>query len=190
MDYQLLKNAELTNKKSMSYEPTWQEAGVPESLIRKLETEWEDPIKNAKNEKELDYYMNKAKDEHRNKLKFIEKVGAAKKELRLSSHWYNTLQPKEIENLVERSRLVVDQVFDELRGRVKSSWELNYIEELRLRVKTGKIAITPATNAKLKRFPAYNMGTNELHGSVYTFYRLWAHIFKSYKRAGRVIVKG
>lgn len=187
---ELLENQDALNPKSMNYVPTYEEMKLPRDLIRRLETEYMDDLKSEKNNKELDYYMAKYQLAHRNKLIIKEKISASKKSLKLSSHWYNTLQPKEIEDLIERSRPYTDQVIDELIERVKTSWELNYLEQLRIRIKAAPIILSPAADSKLKRFPNYSMGTNELHGSAYTFYKLWAHVFKSHKRTGRIIIKG
>lgn len=188
--YNYLQNKDAMNVNSMNYVPTYEEMNLPKDLIRRLETEWEDEAKTKRNNLELDHYMSKWQLNHRNKLITKKKIKESERSLKLAAHWFNTLQSKEIESLINNSRSIVDQVIDELRTRIKSDWELNYLEELRLRVKKESIDLTPASNAKLKRFPKYNMGTNELHGSVYTFYRLWAHVFKSHKRIGQIIIKG
>lgn len=190
MDKEEIEKMDEYNKKTMAYIPTMEEAGIPQKLMDDMFHFMDDPIKSEKLQKQYDAYILKWQIKHREKLQREIKSKEAKKELKLSAHWYNTLQTKEIEKLIDNSRSVADQVIDNLRDRIKSSWELNYLEELRIRIRTAPIVLSPATSAKLKRFPNYNMGTNELHGSGYAFYRLWAHVFKSHKRIGRIVIKG
>lgn len=169
------------SKKSMDYVPTWDEAGVPENLQLRIEKEWEDPIKNEKNEKELLYYIDKYQLKHREKLRLKELELKEKQLLKMSAHWYKTLMKEELENLIEDSRAIAEETFDSLRENIKATWELNYIEMLRYRVKHSRPILNPASEAKLRRFPQYDFNTKSLYGSDYAFYRLWAHCFPSPK---------
>lgn len=189
MDYEEALKMDEYNRKTMAYIPTQEEAGIPQKLMDDMFHFMDDPIKSEKLQKQYDDYILRWQIKNREKLKQQVKSKAARKDLKLSSHWYNTLQQQEINNLLENSRSFCDQVIDDLRERLKNEWEVNYLEQLRVRVKTAPIILSPASSSKLSRFPNYSMGTNELHGSVYAFYKLWSHVFKSHKRAGRIVVR-
>lgn len=178
---------EYLNPKSISYVPTFEEMGLPQRLIKSMEMNFEDPIQSAKDEKEFTMYKENWQRKHRERLKRAEMLKKEKAEFKLSAHWFNRLSEAELIQLIDDSRRFADQVFDDLRGRIASEWELQYIEKLRLRVKKSPIYIIKATPSKLKRFPNYDFANNGLHGSVYTFYKLWSHIFKA-KRESRGMI--
>ena len=186
MDYDYLKKDPQLNPNSTCYIPTMEEAGIPQKLMDDMFRDMDDPIKTERHQRLYDSYILKYQTKHREKVKMVEKAKSEKRERKLLAHWFNTLLENELIQLIDDSRRFADQVFDELNNRVTSTWELQYIEKLRIRVKTGVISVRPAADNKLKRFPNYNASKGSLHGSVYTFYRLWAHVFKSYSRSGAI----
>lgn len=169
---------------SMDYVPPMEEA-LPKELIRKLETEWEDPIKSAENDRQYDLYIERWQIKHREKLrlKLLEKK--EKKGRKLITHWFNTLHEAEIKELIESSRSIVEEVFSQLIPNSTKQWESDYMIKLKMRVKNGFITISNASDDKLRRFPKYNATRKSLDGSPHSFYRLWAHVFKSEERSLR-----
>lgn len=179
----MLPQKEHLDPKSISYVPTFEEMGLPQRLIRSMEMNFEDPIQSAKDEKEFLAYMESWQKKHKERLKAQELLKKEKQSFKLSAHWFNNMTESDLIQLIDDSRRFADQVFDELSKRVKTSWELQHIEKLRLRVKNCPIYIAKAMPSKLKRFPNYDFTTNSLNGSVYTFYRLWSHCFKAKRQA-------
>lgn len=175
------------NKNSMDYIPTWDEMKLPQKLRSKLEAYIEDESEAEKVEKEYQGYIDSWQRRHREKIRKVEVAKAEIKNRKILSHWFSTLPQDQIIQLIDRSRSVCDFVMDDIRDGAKASWQLNYIEKLRIRVKRNPIEITDASMDKLKRFPRYNAASDKLTGSPYAFYRMWAHIFKSERMAKRSV---
>jgi len=170
------------DRNSMDYIPTWDEAKIPQKLRMKLENEWEDEIKSKKNEEELDGYIKAWQRKHREKVIKTERAKAEIKTRKLFAHWFATLPEKELIQLIDNSRNIVDPALDKVVETVTATWQLNYIEKLRIRVKRNPIEIEQPSLDKLKRFPSYSPTTGKLTGSPYSFYRMWAHVFRSEAR--------
>lgn len=178
------------NRNSMDYIPTWDEAGVPKWLQNKLSDIIDDENELKKLEAQLDSYIDSYKRRHREQIRKKEIAKAEVKTRKVLAHWFATLHKEKIIRLVDDSRSIVDEVMDQRRDACSAQWELNYIEKLRIRVKRNPITVESTTHDKMKRFPIYDPVEDTLSGSPYSFYRLWAHCFKSETRhAGHIKIK-
>lgn len=114
---------------------------------------------------------------HREKIR-SEKVEHKKTKLNKNiDHWYSILSKEEIEILIDNSRRLSDEVFDRIVEKETLPQMISYYNGLRLRVKNSPICIIPADLKKLSRFPSYDHGSKSLNGSVYSFMKLWSHVF-------------
>lgn len=170
------------NKNSMDYIPTWDEAKVPKWLQNKLSDIIDDENELKKLESQLDGYIEAYKRKHREQIRKKEIAKAEVKNRKVLAHWFATLPKDKIIALIEKTRLYADEVIDLRRDSVSAQWELNYVEKLRIRVKRNPITVESTTIDKMKRFPSYDPANDCLTGSPYSFYRMWAHCFKSEKR--------
>ena len=168
-----MEKMEGLDKKSIDYHPTLFEIGYTQEEFDSID--WSDPRKNKEYEERVIRFQLK----HRAKLKRIAVKEKERKMQKQLGHWYNTLQTKEIEALIEKSREHVDDVIDKVNEKQTLSRMVSFYENLRYKVKKGKFEIIPATESKLKYFPRYIHQTNQLTGSVYSFAKLWSHVFST-----------
>lgn len=167
------------DKKSMSYIPTWSEMKLPQDLIIRLETCVDDPVEAEMVEKEYQKYVDAWQVKHREKLRKTDLNKNEVKSREVLTHWFATLPTVKVIELINDTRHMVDEVLDARYKASTASWELVYIENLRSRVKHTEPVIEQTTVSKLKRFPKYDIANDSLHGAAYSFYRMWAHCFKS-----------
>lgn len=172
----------LLNPKSMDYVPTFDELKLPKRLREKLEMFIEDDAEAEKVQNEYQSYLNDWKLKHREVVRKNEIAIAERKTRKIIAHWFNTLPKEKLFELIEDSRQLCDEIMDRIREGASAEWELNYIEKLRLRVKKNPITVESASIDKVRRFPLYNVSDDSLSGSPYSFYRMWAHVFKSESR--------
>ena len=163
------------NKKSPNYLPTYEELKLPADLLRRLETEWDDPIKHERNDREYQGYVLRWQQKHKERLILQASLKKEREKINLATHWYVTLHKEEIEDLIEQSRKLADKVF---RGKQTSIPRMAaFYSDLHLRVLKGIPRVFPATSSKLKSFPKYDPYTKSLTGSKTSFIRLWIHVF-------------
>ena len=170
------------DRNSMDYIPTWDEMKLPSRLRQKLEQDIEDEAEMERVNKELDAHIEAWQRKHREKIRKNEIAKKEKLTRKNLAHWYSTLPRIEVEQMINDSRKLADQVLDHIRESATASWQLNYVEKLRLRVKRQPLTVELASPDKLRRFPMYDESTKKLYGSPYSFYRMWAHCFKSERK--------
>ncbi len=173
-----MDNKDAYDKKSMSYIPTYAEMGLPQDLIHRMETEYEDPIKDAKNMKEYELYMLRWQTKHREGLRVKSQSSKEKKDQRFLAHWYVIKNSEERERLIDESRILCDDVMDEVIKSLRIPSLISHAESLRIAIRRAPIALDTASSDKLRRFPMYSLETNSLEGSPSAFYRLWSHVFR------------
>lgn len=166
------------NKNSMSYIPTYEEMGLPQNLIRRMETEYEDEIKTRKNNLEYDAYMQKWQNKHRADLSKKIKQKKERRDQNFAGHWFIIKTDAERMALIEETRSLVDEVMDDVIKSIRINSLIVHAETLRIGVKRAPISLFSASNDKLRRFPSYSLETNSLEGSSSSFYRLWSHVFR------------
>lgn len=170
------------NPNSMDYIPTWDEMKLPPRLRNKLESYIEDEMEAEKVQKELESHIERWQLRHREVVRKKEIAKTEVKTRKLLAHWFATLPKEKIEILIDETRHLADQVLDERLASSSAAWESNYIEKLRARVKRNPFTVEATTFDKMRRFPIYDAANDELSGAPYSYYRLWAHVFKSESR--------
>lgn len=159
------------DKKSMSYFPTPQEMGY--SMEEYEAINFDNPKEMQKYDSRLESFQSK----HREKLRQLAISTQEKKLNKYISHWYGVLKEDEISYLVENSRKLADEVIDKITASQTLPRMIRYYEDLRIRVKTRSFQVLPADEKKKKRFPSYDHSNKKLYGSVYSYARLWGHVF-------------
>ena len=141
--------------------------------------EWEsidwlnDADANEKYVKRLDAFNLKCKKIEEEKKIELKKV----KMCQYVNHWYSILSKEEIEELIEKSRNLSDQVFEKIISKESLPQMINYYNNLKYRVDHSHFKIVPAELKKMSNFPSYDHGTKSLTGSRHSFMKLWSHVY-------------
>ncbi len=176
-----MENKDAYNPKSMSYVPTYEEMKLPQDLIRRMETEFNDPVKNGRNEREYEAHLLRWQNRHREGLKVQAKYKKERKDQSYQTHWFVIKTDEERLRLIDESRSLAHEVMDEVVRSIRIPSLLMHAEGLRIAVTRMPISLFAASNDKLRRFPVYSLETDSLEGSPSSFYRLWSHVFKTTK---------
>lgn len=169
-------------KNSPNYLPTYEELKLPADLLRRLETEWDDPDKHERNDREYQGYVLRWQQKHKENLALRHQLKKEREKLNLASHWFVTLPKEEIEDLIEKSRKLADRVF--IGKQTSLPRMAAFYADLHLRVLKSIPRITPAVSSQLKSFPKYDPYTKSLTGSKTSFIKLWIHVFSVKLRKG------
>lgn len=161
------------DEKSMNYVPTYQEMGY--TTLQFDSINWE----NQSECRDYENRMLKFQLKHREKLKKIAIKSKTKKMSKYISHWYNVLKKEEIEALIRDSLHLSDNALDKIQQGQSLQSMVSYYENLRYKIKKGSFEIYPADESKIRFFPRYIHATNKLTGSVYSFTKLWSHVFST-----------
>jgi len=169
------------DKNSPLYVPTYQEMGYTTEHFESLNWEL------AETTIEWNRREEAFKRRHREKLAEKKKEEKTMKMQAFVDHWYSTLNSTEVGLLIDDSRKLADAVFDRILQTEKLPAMRSYYENLRMRVIDSPFKVLPADLKKLSRFPQYDHGTKKLTGSIYSFVKLWSHVFSVRRNRGNVL---
>ncbi len=176
-----MEKIEEHNKNSMSYVPTFEEMKLSKEFIHRMETEWDDPIKSVRNDREYEAHVKRWQEKHRASLTKKTKQKKERKDQNFMSHWYVLKSDGERIKLIEETRVLADAVMDEVIKGLTIASLINHAEGLRASIKSMPVTLDAASNDKLRRFPKYSLETESLEGGSSSFYRLWSHVFRMRK---------
>ncbi len=163
---------EFIDKSTGLYVPSLEEMGLTEAEAVKMSVEQFD--------KEVEKWQ--LKDREKKAAKALQKQKEL--ELKLSNHWFYKETQSVKAMAIERSRLLADEIIDEMLNHTKLESMRYYYESLRVRVKFANMIFLPASSDKLKRFPRLDSVNKKLFGSRHSYIKLWSHVFPADGRIG------